>query len=88
MVAAGLVNLIPRWKGDKVEALRVTGESGKNMDSWVFSAQPPSQRQIKTIIGLLVEVGVIIAMGTHVYEFGGKLFLQLFESPICLALTA
>ena len=81
MVAAGLVNLIPRWKGDKVEALRVTGESGKNMDSWVFSAQPPSQRQIKIIIGLLVEVGVIIAMGTHVCEFGVSYFFSFLGAP-------
>ena len=54
MVAAGLIDLIPRWKGEKVEALRVTGESGRSMDSWLFSAHVPSQRQIKSIIGLLV----------------------------------
>ena len=88
MKDAGLGNFVPRWCGDKVEALRVTGTAGKNMDSWKFNAQTPSIMQIKQIIGLLVEVGVIIAMGSHVYEFGGKLYLQLWGGPIGSTLTA
>ena len=60
-----------------MESLRVTGESGKKMENWIFSAHSPSLMQIKVIIGLIIEVGVIIAMGSHIYEFGEKLFLQL-----------
>ena len=69
MRAAGLTNFIPRWTGEKVDSLRVTGLTGRNMDSWIFAAQTPSLMQIKQIIGLVVEVGVLIAMGSHVYQF-------------------
>ena len=77
MRAAGLGNLIPRWKGKKDEALKVTGTSAKNMDSWIFANQNPTIFQIKLILGLVVEVGVLLAMGSHVYEFGGRFYLQL-----------
>ena len=85
---AGLGNFIPRWAGDKVDALRVTGITGKNMDSWKFTSLTPSIMQIMKIIGLVVELGVLVAMGSHIYEFGEKLFLQLWGGPIGSTLTA
>ena len=85
---AGLGNFIPRWAGDKVDALRVTGITGKNMDSWKFTSLSPSIMQIMKIIGLVVELGVLVAMGSHIYEFGEKLFLQLWGGPIGSTLTA
>ena len=88
MRAAGLGNLIPRWKGKKDEALKVTGTSAKNMDSWIFANQNPTIFQIKLILGLVVEVGVLLAMGSHVYEFGGRFYLQLAGGPIGMVLTA
>ena len=33
MKSAGLENQIPRWNGKKVESLKVTGSSGKNMEN-------------------------------------------------------
>ena len=88
MRAAGIGNLIPRWKNKKVEALRVTGDTGKSMDNWIFPNQTPSVFQIKLILGLIIEVGVILAMGSHVYEFNGRFFLQLLGGPIGMVLTA
>ena len=32
MISSGLGRLIPKWGWDKVEALRVTGQTGRNMD--------------------------------------------------------
>ena len=88
MRAAGLANLVPRWRGDKVDALKVSGLSGRNMDSWIFANHNPSDYQIKLILGLVIEVGVLIAMGSHIYEFGGRFYLQLFGGPIGMVLTA
>ena len=44
--------------------------------------------QIMKIIGLVVELGVLVAIGSHIYEFGEKLFLQLWGGPIGSTLTA
>ena len=77
MVSAGLGSLIPKWKGKKVELLKVTGESGRNMESWSFSPKNPSIFEQKAIIGLLMEIGILVAMGSHCYEFAGRFYLQL-----------
>ena len=37
---------------------------------------------------MIMEVGVLIVMNTHVYEFHGKLYLQCYGGPIGLAITA
>ena len=88
MRAAGLSNLIPRWKGDRVNSLKVTGSSGRNMEGWIHSTSDLSTRQQKLIIGLLMEVGILVVMGSHCYEFNGKFFLQVLGGPIGLAITA
>ena len=85
---AGLSRLIPRWLGERVNSLRVTGETGKNMENWAHSASEPTIFEQKVILGLLMEVGILISMGTHCYEFAGRFFLQLLGGPIGLALTA
>ena len=35
MKSARLGPLIPKWKGDQMDALLVTGLSGKDMEKWV-----------------------------------------------------
>ena len=65
-----------------MESLKVTGDSGRNMDSWSFSPLKPTIFQEKAIIGLLVEVGILVAMGSHCYEFSGKFYLQLRGDPL------
>ena len=42
----------------------------------------------RRIIGLILEVGVLVAMGSHCSEFAGKFFLQCLGGPIGLAITA
>ena len=74
--AAGLAKHIPKWRGDKVDALRVTGTSGKKMEGWIHSPHYLSKVDERRILGLVLEVGILVAMGSHCYEFGGKFYLQ------------
>ena len=66
--SSGLSRLIPKWTGERVDALRVTGLSGKNMDNWIHSAHIPTIFEQKLILGLIMEVRILIAMGSHCYE--------------------
>ena len=88
MRSTGLGRLIPRWKGDRVDMLRVTGDSGKDMDGWRHSPHEPTEFELKLILGLIMEVGILISMGSHCYEFAGRFYLQLLGGPIGLAVTA
>ena len=72
--SAGLSKFIPKWKGDKVDSLRVTGQSGRKMENWEFSPHVPTIFEEKLILGLVIEVGVLVAMGSHIYEFAGKYY--------------
>ena len=88
MRLAGLGRLIPKWKGKKVDSLRVTGQTGRELDNWSFSPTGPSIMEERRILALVVEVGILLSMGSHSYEFGGRFFLQLLGGPIGLSLTA
>ena len=88
MKLAGLGNLIPKWQGDRVESLRVSGSSGKDMNRWTHANIEPTIFQKKLIISLLIEVGVLVLMGSHCYEFAGSFYLQTLGGPIGLAATA
>ena len=87
MRLAGLGRLIPKWKGKKVDSLKVTGQTGRDIENWSFSPISPSIFEERMILALVVEVGILISMGSHSYEFGGKFFLQLLGGPIGLSLT-
>ena len=68
MRSAWLGRLIPKWKGERVDSLQVTSDIGKNMDSWRHSPHEPTEFELKLIIGLLMEVGILISMGSHCYD--------------------
>ena len=42
----------------------------------------------KKIISLVVEAAVVVCMGTHVYSFGDKIYLQKRGGPIGMRFTA
>ena len=75
MRSADLGNFIPIWRGKKVESLRITGQSGKNLENWIFPPLSPSIFQQKAIVGLLMEIGVLVVMG--VKNFGTELGVGL-----------
>ena len=58
------------------------------MDNWHFSPHEPTIFEERLNIGLLMEVGILIAMGSHCYEFAGDFYLQTRGGPIGLAITA
>ena len=88
MIKAGLHKFIPTYKGDRLSQLKVTGTTGKDKSNWTFSAATPSKAQEKVILAMIIEVGVLIVMNSHVYEFQGDCYLQCFGGPIGLAITA
>ena len=49
MRLAGLARLIPRWGGERVNSLRVTGEAGKDMNNWFHSAHEPTIFEQKAV---------------------------------------
>ena len=57
------------------------------MDNWVFVPIKISKRDEIKIISMLMEVGVLLIMNCHVYEFGGKYHLQTQVGSIGLAIT-
>ena len=58
MRESGLRRLIPRWSDERVEALRVTGQSGRNIDNWILPNQVPTIFEQKLILGLVMEIGI------------------------------
>ena len=65
--SSGLSRLIPKWQGDRVEALRVTGLSGKNMNNWTHPNHIPTIFERKLILELVMEVGILIAIHLVTY---------------------
>ena len=46
------------------------------------------RKDVKKIIATVIEVGVIVTMTSHLYQFNGEVFNQLLGGPIGLRLTA
>ena len=87
LVQAGLKHLIPTWKGDRLAALKITGTTGRDMSKWIFLSYN-NKFDDRRILAMVLEVGVLICMGSHIYEFGNKFYLQTRGGPIGLSLTA
>ena len=79
MIEAGLQRFIPRYKGEKLSQLKVTGSTGREKDNWVFSSHNLSKVHERIILGMLIEVGILVAMHSHVYEFHGVYYLQVVQ---------
>ena len=58
------------------------------MKNWQFSTREPSIFEQKVILGLLIEIGILVVMGSHCYEFAGNFYSQRRGGPIGLAVTA
>ena len=84
----GLNGYIPTWLGGRPDLLTVGGEGFDEDSKWGnVGKQLPSLIQ-RRIISKVIEVAVIICMGTHVYSFGEKIFLQCKGGPIGMRFTA
>ena len=88
MVENGLKHLIPVWKGKKGWLLKVGGEKAKDDGLWKNTNKQLTEKDKKKILSHVVEIGVIVAMSTHLYTFGGETFIQSSGGPIGMRSTA
>ena len=63
----GLGRIAPRWTGPRPDLLSVGGESGQNDEKWVFPKMNYSKREEKIIAARVLELAVLVCMGTHAY---------------------
>ena len=85
---AGVVRHTPKWLGKRGDLLTVGGTKTNQDKYWKDSSKTIHRWEQKNIVASLLEVGVIIAMGTHMYSFNGVTYIQLLGGPIGLRLTA
>ena len=85
----GLGRFSPRWKGGRPDLLTIGGEAFDDVEKkWVDSERQLPDIIKKTIIARVVEAAVLICMGTHMYTFNEKVFLQCEGGPIGMRFTA
>ena len=85
---SGLSRLCPTWKGKRSDLITVGGRKSKQANSWNDSSKSVFLSEKKKILATLLEILVNVIMNTHIYFFGGKLFLQKESGPIGLRSTA
>jgi len=64
----GLARLAPRWTGKRPDLLTVGGETGFNEDKWVYPKKTFSKLEEKMIAARVLELAVLVCMGTHAYS--------------------
>ena len=84
----GLMRYAPRWLGGRPDLLTIGGEAFSEEGKWSPSRLPLPESIKKKIIAMVVETAVIVCMGTHVYTFGDKVYLQQRGGPIGMRFTA
>ena len=85
----GLGRYVPKWTGGRPDLLTVGGEAFEDKDNkWRVPIVPMNSEVQKKVISLVVETAIIVCMGTHVYSFGDKIFLQRAGGPIGMRFTA
>ena len=84
----GVGRLAPKWLGDRPDLITVGGKKSKDPKFWQDSKREIFKQDEKRIFAAVIEILINISMSTHVYSFGGKLYLQLDGGPIGLRITA
>ena len=59
-----------------------------NSDKWRFRSNSCTEREEKLLIARVLELAVLVCMGTHAYSFQGHLYLQREGGPIGMRFTA
>ena len=63
-------------------------QPNSNVESqWVFPDLTPTEHQIRLLMGAALYVAVKTLYRTHMYTFGGKVYLQSDGGPIGLRFT-
>ena len=80
----GLGKYSPKWLGGREDLLTVGGEGFDEKQKWRNTERQLPDLVKKKIISKVLEVEVLVCMGTHVYSFGDSIFLQCKGGPIVM----
>ena len=86
LMLSPIAKILPRRTTRSGTRPGVTSLPG-NDENWSYPTQEFTKIQRKTIVATMVQIGVLTMMNTHLYEFGGKIFLQKDGGPIGLRAT-
>ena len=84
----GLLKFCPKWLGKRNDLLSLSGEKTNKDIFWRDSHRSLSEKDVRKVVATVIETGIIVTMGTHIYSFNGKTYIQLKGGPIGLRLTA
>ena len=84
LARCGLGKLEPRWKGNREDLIALGGEKTKDPKNWSVGTHNLTKTQCRVIEARTIEIAILIAMGFHLYMFGGKIHLQNSGGPIGL----
>ena len=74
----------PRPGMTKEEALEAGGKASKQ---WVWPKVCLTKEEKKMIVATVIQIGVLVMLSTHVYQFAEQFFLQKNGGPIGLRST-
>ena len=83
----GLGRYTPKWLGGRPDLLTIGGEGFDEEKKWGNTGRCLSDSVKRKIIAKVIELAVIVCMGTHLYTFGDKLYLQSAGGPIRMRFT-
>ena len=86
--SVGLGRLEPRWRGKRCDLLSLGGDKSKENANWNNYRGVIGEKEKRAIVSRTVEVAILVAMGHHLYSFGGKIYLQAGGGPIGMRFTA
>ena len=78
----------PRWKGKREDLVSVDGEKTQLSKAWSDTKREVPKQLRWKIISHVLEIAVLVAMNTHLYEFDGKIYRQRVGGPIGMRFTA
>ena len=64
------------------------GEKTQSDEAWVDSKRHIPEKTCRKIIGHVLEIAILVAMNTHLYEFNGQIYRQASGGPIGMRFTA
>ena len=71
----GFKRKAPRWLGKGADLLTVGGEAIREEEKWSKIKGDLTRQEVRLAVARVVETAVLVCMSTHVYSFGGDLFL-------------
>ena len=87
MSKCGLYHVIPA-RSDDSKATSLAAKSNKDLTGWITGIKKFSDEDKREMVALLVQINTILLMSSHIYTFGGKVYLQEKGAGIGLRASA